>query len=146
MVDAGIACPDSTIEKFKELQKGRAYHAVIFKIANKKEVIVDAVVENDDTDEGEWDWDVICEKIVESGEPRFAACDFHWRGKKEDRDMTKVLFISWTPESARPGDKMLYASTKEGFKAKLDGVQKVIQATDDSELGHEAIVEHIDAL
>jgi len=143
MVDAGIACPDEVIQTFKSLQTGHESHAIIFKIEDKKRVVVEWTLEN--TEDSDWDWDLICDKICESGEPRFAVCDFHYRSK-EDLDQTKLLFVAWTPETARPGDKMLYASTKEGFKAKLDGVQKVVQATDEGDLDHKAVCERVDSL
>jgi len=142
MVDAGIECPDDVIQKFKQLQTGHRYHFIIFKIQDKKRVIVESTHDNDDTDEGDWDWDKFCDTITETGEPRFAACDFHYQSK-DDLDKTKLLFVSWTPETARPGDKMLYASTKEGFKSKLDGVQKVLQATDESDLDHTSICQNV---
>lgn len=140
MVDAGIECPDEVIQTFKKLQRGNEYHCITFKIVNKKKVAVDWLMNNDD--DTDWDWDVICDELTKSGEPRFAACDFHFLNS-ENLDTTKLLFVAWCPETARPGDKMLYASTKEGFKAKLDGVQKVLQATDDGQLDHSEICRQV---
>ncbi|VAI39065.1 unnamed protein product [Triticum turgidum subsp. durum] len=47
---------------------------------------------------------------------------------------SKIFFIHWSPESADARNKMLYASSTEGLKKELDGVQIDVQATDASEL------------
>lgn len=142
MVDAGIQTPDEVIAKFKQMQLGNEYHYVIYKIANKRNVAVDVVLEAGKAD---WDWDAFCDVLASSGEPRFATVDFHFLGK-DNLDKTKLLFVAWTPETSKPGDKMLYASTKEGFKAKLDGVQKVLQATDESELDYDHVKDTVESL
>lgn len=142
MVDAGIQTPDDVIATFKEMQLGNNFHYVIYRIANKRNVAVDKVL---DADNNEWDWDAFCDAISESKEPRFATVDFHYQSK-DGLDKTKLLFVAWTPETSKPGDKMLYASTKEGFKAKLDGVQKVLQATDESELDYDHVKDTVESL
>ena len=53
----------------------------------------------------------------------------------------KLLFVSWVPDTAKPKDKMVYASIKEAFIESLVGVQIKTQCTDDSELSKEAIAE-----
>lgn len=146
MVDAGIQTPDAVIRDFKEMQLGNKLHWVIYKIANKREV--QTLSKWGTGANEEWDWDTFCEQLMGDSnkvEPRFATVDFHFEGK-DGRDQTKLLFVSWTPENSRPGDKMLYASTKEGFKSKLDGVQKVLQATDESELDYDHVKDTVESL
>lgn len=142
MVDAGIQTPDEVIKAFKGMQLGNNFHYIIYRIQEMKYVSVDSVL---DVDKAEWDWDAFCDAITESGEPRFATIDFHYKSK-DNFDTTKLLFVSWVPEIAKPGDKMLYASTKEGFKSKLDGVQKVLQATDESELDYDFVKAKVESL
>lgn len=91
----------------------------------------------------EWDWDEFCEKITKTGEPRFAVVDFHYRSKKLDVDKKDEIFVSWTPESSKPKDKMLYASTKEGLKQKFEGCFKSLQANEDEQLEHESVRDNV---
>lgn len=142
MVDAGIHTPDEVLAAFKEMQIKNKFHYIIFGIKNKKHVYVDHSAEQEAE---EWDWDNFVEKLSESGEPRFATVDFHYKSK-DGLDKTKLLFVAWTPETSRPGDKMLYASTKEGFKNKLDGVQKVLQANDEAELEYDHVQGVVESL
>lgn len=57
-----------------------------------------------------------------------------------------LQFQTWwslcrAPETAKIKQKMVYASTKEGFKKKLVGVAVEVQGTDFSEISHEAVLE-----
>ena len=60
--------------------------------------------------------------------------DFVWEGSAGETPPSKIFFTHWPPESADARNKMLYASSTEGLKKELDGVQIDVQATDASEL------------
>eukprot|EP00481_Brizalina_sp_1-RS-2013_P000113 TRINITY_DN10264_c0_g1_i1.p1 TRINITY_DN10264_c0_g1~~TRINITY_DN10264_c0_g1_i1.p1 ORF type:complete len:102 (-),score=24.34 TRINITY_DN10264_c0_g1_i1:127-432(-) len=52
----------------------------------------------------------------------------------------KLLFVAWSPDTAKGKDKMVYASVREAFIESLVGIQIKIQCTDDSELSKEEII------
>ena len=58
----------------------------------------------------------------------------------EGRETSKMVFISWIPDTAKIRSKMLYAGSKEAIKSALVGVGISIQATDHSELDLDASV------
>merc|ERR1719357_1471383 len=60
------------------------------------------------------------------------------RVKKE-----KLFLMSWCPDSAKIKKKMLYSSSFDALKKCLVGVQKYIQATDESEASAESVEEQL---
>eukprot|EP01083_Nonionella_stella_P076757 209311_1 len=136
-MDAGIETPDEVIADFRELQQsgrkkgGPRY--LILKIKDKKSIYVHE--KNCDED---FDWDSFVDVLVENS-PCFAVNDFHFDDNGVDR--TKLLFVSWIPDTCRAMEKMLYSSTSEGLKTKLDGIQKKVQATDESDLDYDNVVQ-----
>uniref|UniRef100_A0ACD6AB11 Uncharacterized protein n=1 Tax=Avena sativa TaxID=4498 RepID=A0ACD6AB11_AVESA len=55
---------------------------------------------------------------------------------------SKIFFISWSPATADVRSKMVYASSNEGFKKELDGVQVDVQATEPGELTLDILKAH----
>jgi len=58
----------------------------------------------------------------------------------DGRPTSKMVFISWNPDTASVRPKMLYSGSKEALKSTLTGVGIHINATDYSELDLEASV------
>ena len=56
---------------------------------------------------------------------------------------SKIFFVSWSPATADVKSKMVYASSCEGFKKELDGVQIDLQATEPSELTLDVLNDHV---
>ena len=76
---------------------------------------------------------------------RFAVYDFQYRNA-DDCVFNKLVFVMWSPDGALLKKKMLYASTKDFFKTKLDGITLELQATDVDEVTEEAMREHVAAV
>lgn len=58
----------------------------------------------------------------------------------DGRETSKLVFISWNPDTASVRPKMLYSGSKEALKAALQGVGIHINATDHSELDLETAI------
>ncbi len=52
----------------------------------------------------------------------------------------QIVFITWTPDTAKVRNKMMYAGSKESIKTALVGVQVHLQATDQSELERDHVI------
>ncbi|KAJ3254980.1 cofilin [Boothiomyces macroporosus] len=63
---------------------------------------------------------------------RYAVYDFEYNTGDGPRNKL-------SPDSAKIKQKMLYASSKDGLRKKLDGVYTEIQCTDPSEVSYEAV-------
>ncbi|KAJ3270077.1 cofilin [Terramyces sp. JEL0728] len=72
---------------------------------------------------------------------RYAVYDFEY--STGDGPRNKLLFYTWSPDSAKIKQKMLYASSKDGLRKKLDGVYTEIQCTDPSEVSYEAVLDKV---
>eukprot|EP00112_Aurelia_sp_Birch-Aquarium-sp1_P009831 Seg2132.6 transcript_id=Seg2132.6/GoldUCD/mRNA.D3Y31 product=Cofilin protein_id=Seg2132.6/GoldUCD/D3Y31 len=49
---------------------------------------------------------------------------------------SKLVMIYWSPDDAQSKQKMVYTSTKHGFKAKLTGIQSMLECNDMEELSY----------
>ena len=73
-------------------------------------------------------------------EPRYFV--FDWDGvTKDGRQVSKIFFVSWVPDTCKAKTKMLYASSKQALRNALDGVQLDHQATDYDEITPEELNE-----
>ena len=59
---------------------------------------------------------------------------------KDGRQTSKMVFISWNPDTASIRSKMIYSGSKEVIKSALAGVGIHINATDYSELDLEEAI------
>ncbi|MFS7961447.1 putative actin-depolymerizing factor domain, ADF/Cofilin, ADF-H/Gelsolin-like domain superfamily [Helianthus anomalus] len=108
---SGMAVHDECKLKFMDLKEKRTHRFIIYKIEEKqKQVMVEKVGEPAQTYD------------------EFTTC-------LPDNECRYVV----SPDTARVRNKMIYASSKDRFKRKLDGIQVELQATDASEMGLEVI-------
>ena len=70
---------------------------------------------------------------------RYAVIDLEFE-TDDGRPTSKLVFISWNPDTASVRPKMLYSGSKEAIKAALNGVGIHINATDHSELDLETSI------
>jgi len=78
---------------------------------------------------------------------RYGVYDFEYthqcQGTTEASKKEKLFLMSWCPDSAKIKKKMLYSSSFDALKKCLVGVQKYIQATDESEASAESVEEQL---
>ncbi|KAJ7972658.1 Actin-depolymerizing factor [Quillaja saponaria] len=129
---SSMAVPDDSKNTFLELKRKKIHRYVIFKVDEKnKEVVVEktggpAESYNDFT------------ASLPENDCRYAVYDFDYV-TSENCQKSKIFFIAWSPSTSRIRAKMLYATSKDGFKHELDGVHYEIQATDPSEMDLEVL-------
>ncbi len=64
---------------------------------------------------------------------RYAVYDYEYQ-TDDGRETSKLVFFHFVPDICPPSKKMIYASTKDSIKAKLDGVSKDFQVNDYDDL------------
>ncbi len=74
---------------------------------------------------------------------RYAVIDFEF--EKDGCKKSKIIFVTWVPDTAPIRKKMIYASSKDKFKRELDGIQVEIQGTDFSEVEEKVFIEKVGA-
>jgi len=70
-------------------------------------------------------------------ECRWAIYDFEYDNGEGKRN--KLLFYSWSPDTSRIKEKMVYAASKDALRKALDGIAAEIQGTDSSEVSFETV-------
>nr|UDD75342.1 actin-depolymerizing factor 3 [Deschampsia antarctica] len=135
---SGVAVNEECVKAFQELRAERKHRFVVYKLDDDlQQVVVDKVggVESAFDD---------LTAALPADDCRYAVYDLEFVTDDAcgDTPRSKIFFISWSPETADVKNKMVYASSNEGFKKELDGVQIDVQATDTSELTLEILKDH----
>lgn len=123
---SGVAVDDEITGTFQEFKLNKKVRYYIYKIENKNKIVIEKSGERSLT------YDDFASSLPEN-EPRYGLIDLEFQ-TKDGRPTSKLIFISWNPDTAKVRDKMIYSSSKEAIKSALNGVGIHINATDQSEL------------
>jgi len=129
-----IKASDDAMGAYNDMKLKHKIAYLVFHVAKSEDgktqhIAVEKQAKKEDLDE---DYrESFIDAVKESGSCRYGVVDYQ----------NKLLFVSWVPDTAKPKDKMVYASIKEAFIESLVGIGTKIQCTDDSELSTEMIAE-----
>ena len=133
---SGITVTDECMVAFDEIKKKKLHRYVIFSISeDNKFVICSSKGERSST------YAQFVEGLPKTT-PAYVIYDYEYM--KEDVQRDKLVFISWIPDTAKTKPKMMYASTKDSVKAKIEGGVVEVQSTDVSELSPEYIMSKVE--
>eukprot|EP01114_Cavostelium_apophysatum_P006652 TRINITY_DN18071_c0_g1_i1.p2 TRINITY_DN18071_c0_g1~~TRINITY_DN18071_c0_g1_i1.p2 ORF type:complete len:140 (-),score=37.73 TRINITY_DN18071_c0_g1_i1:115-534(-) len=132
---SGVAVSDECISKFNELKLGHSYRYIIFKLNDSNTEIV---VEKTAPPTATWEEFV---KELPASDCRYAAYDFEFSVEGGQRE--KILFVLWSSDQAKTKSKMLYTSSKDAIKKKLNLMSNDIQATDAAEIDYNVVLEKV---
>lgn len=131
-----VAVADESLAAFNDLKLGKKHKFVIFALNDKKtEIVVDET--STDTD-----YDAFLEKLPEN-ECKYAIYDFEYEIGGGEGKRSKIVFFTWSPDTAPVRSKMVYASSKDALRRALNGVAADIQGTDFSEVAYESVLERV---
>ncbi|KAF8708597.1 hypothetical protein HU200_029973 [Digitaria exilis] len=130
--------------RFQELRAGRAHRFVVFKVDDSlQQVVVDKVGPRESS------FDDLTAALP-ADDCRYAVYDHDFTVGDAtavvadgEAPRSKIFFVAWSPAAADVRSKMVYASSCEGFKKELDGVQIDLQATEPSELTLDVLKDHV---
>merc|ERR1711933_294594 len=105
---------------------GKNLRFYTYKIENKKKIIIDQTGQRDQT------YEDFCATLPDD-EPRYGVIDLEYT-TDDGRPTSKLLFVTWNPDSGPVMKKMLYSSSKEQIKTALNGIQRTVNCTDRAEL------------
>ncbi|KAJ9454553.1 Actophorin [Diplonema papillatum] len=119
----GVSCSADCVKEFEALKTKQAYQGLEFVIDG------DTIVIGQKFDKG-CSWDDFVAKVSEDA--RYYVWDFSFEdgGVKK----SKILFISWNPDSGKVKTKMLYAGSKDALKKKIEGGLIEVQANGKDDL------------
>ncbi|KAK6458754.1 uncharacterized protein RJT20DRAFT_123820 [Scheffersomyces xylosifermentans] len=136
MVCANVAVADESLTAFNDLKLGKKYKFIIFTLNDAKTQIV---VEHTSS---ETDYDAFLEKLPEN-ECKYAIYDFEYEIGGGEGKRSKIVFFTWSPDTAPIRSKMVYASSKDALRRALNGVASDVQGTDFSEVAYESVLEKV---
>jgi len=134
-MSSGVAVSDAVLNVYQELKLGHAHRFALFKLsADMGEVVVDQTAPPSST------YQDFVSKLP-SNDCRYAVFDFEY--EQDGGSRNKIVFVVWSPDSAKIKAKMLYASTKDAIRKKLVGIGTEVQATDAAEIDRDAVLEKV---
>jgi cofilin len=122
----------TSFNKFKLQQEPYKLRYFIYSIKDKKTIVIEKQGARDKT------YEDLVEDLPEN-DCRYALIDLEFE-TDDGRPTSKLVFISWNPDTASIRPKMLYSGSKEALKTALVGVGNHINATDHSELDLETAI------
>lgn len=130
----GVEVDDEVVNTFQsfKLQQGEKLRYIIYKIENKKTIVIDSKGARDKT------YDDFCGELPDD-DCRYGLIDLDFT-TTDGRPTSKLVLITWNPDTGPIRAKMLYSGSKEALKSALNGVGIHINATDHSELDWETSV------
>ncbi|KAM7488509.1 hypothetical protein LguiB_025993 [Lonicera macranthoides] len=118
---SGMSVDNHGKNTYMELKRGKKYRYLIYKIDEKKKVVVvEKIGDRADTHS----------QFVASLPPddcRFAIYDLDFLHSDASRKM-KILLIHWCPDLSEAHAKVLYAYSLSGLKKDLEGIHREVQA------------------
>jgi len=134
-MSSGVAVSDEVVTKYQELKLGHQHRFLFFKLTDDlKEVTFERA-----SSPGQDSYDDFVAALPPN-DCRYAVYDFAFKAE-DGGDRNKILFVLWCPDTAKVKAKMIYTSTKDSIRKKLVGIGSEIQATDKSEIAHDAVLE-----
>ncbi|ODV88799.1 hypothetical protein CANCADRAFT_128855 [Tortispora caseinolytica NRRL Y-17796] len=136
MARSGVAVANEVQKAFEDLKLSRNSKFVVYKLNdNRTEIVVDQV----STD---GDYETFISALPEN-DCRYAVYDFEYDTTSGEGKRSKIVFFSWSPDTAPVRSKMIYASSRDGLRRSLNGIASEIQGTDFSEIAYESVLERV---
>ncbi|CUM48725.1 unnamed protein product [Debaryomyces fabryi] len=131
-----VAVADESLTAFNDLKLGKKYKFIIFALNDQKtEIVVEETSTNTD-------YDAFLEKLPEN-ECKYAIYDFEYEIGGGEGKRSKIVFFTWSPDTAPIKSKMIYASSKDALRRALNGVSSDVQGTDFSEVAYESVLDRV---
>ncbi|WWC88140.1 cofilin [Kwoniella dendrophila CBS 6074] len=133
-LSSGVQPTQECLEKFQELKTGKKMTYVIYGLSEDKKSIIVLKTSEDK------DFDNFVGELPEK-ECRWAVYDYEFTLPGGEGIRNKLVFVVWSPDDANVKNKMMFASSKDALRRRLEGIHIEIQATDFSEITKDAILE-----
>ncbi|KAJ3389870.1 cofilin [Chytriomyces hyalinus] len=139
---SGVGADDACVNLFEEMKLRRKYAFIVYKIDGDQIVVDMALTAEESAALGsEASYEKFIAQMPE-GEGRYGVFDFEYN-TGSDGIRNKLVFFLWAPDTARIKSRMLYASSKQAIRLRLNGINTEIQCTDPAELSFESVFEKL---
>lgn len=131
-----VAVADESLQAFNDLKLGKKHTFILYGLNDNKTEIVVRETSSDKS------YDAFLEKLPED-DCLYAIYDFEYEINGNEGKRSKIVFFTWSPDTAPVRSKMVYASSKDALRRALNGVSTDIQGTDYSEVSFETVLERV---
>lgn len=139
---SGVALGADVKGEYLLMKQKSKYKYMMFKLSeDKTEIIRDPGMSllkedlSDDQDDRAC-WNEMVTKLIPA-EPRYIVYDIH-SVTKDNRQVDKLLFISWCSDGCPIKKRMVHASSEDTIKKNLEGIHgQIIQAHDKDDMEYE---------
>lgn len=136
MSKSGVEVDDEVVKAFNDMKLNRSHRHLTLAIKDGTSIVLEKASERSET---------YAELFATlPNEPRYYVIDFEFELSETEGSRSKLVFMYWCPDTAKVRPKMLYASSKEAAKRKLDGVFEV-QANDKGDADEAYIISKLKA-
>ncbi|KAI8814239.1 hypothetical protein BJ742DRAFT_786893 [Cladochytrium replicatum] len=136
-MSSGVGVVNDALSLFEDMKLRRKYSWIVYKIDDGK--IVPEKYAEPGTPEASYD---SFAQLFPAEEGRYGVFDLEYQ-TAEDGVRNKLIFIMWAPNSAKIKFRMLYASSKQALRDRLQGIHAEVQCTELSEIAFESVFENV---
>ncbi|XP_076094331.1 cofilin-1-like isoform X2 [Mytilus galloprovincialis] len=126
MAMSGVGLCDGVVKTYDTKLKTKHLLDALVLLINKKEKR--QIVAEHEFEAGTLPFEAL-KKILPPKEPRFVLYDYNYTTENEQKH-SKIILVSWSPDEAPMKEKMIYASSKDAVKKKLQAIKIEVQAND----------------
>ena len=142
-MSSGVVAKEECISIYNDLKLSRKFRFIIYCISEDgSSVTVEKASPPSDHPSSRQAFDAFV-KSLPSNDCRYSVFDFEYEKNGGEGIRNKIIFVAWSPDSAKVKNKMLYASSKDALRKRLEGIATEIQATDSDEIKYESVLEKI---
>mmetsp|Transcript_519 Transcript_519/g.1490 ORF Transcript_519/g.1490 Transcript_519/m.1490 type:complete len:144 (-) Transcript_519:155-586(-) len=135
-MSTGVAVDSEVESTFQDFKLGRPVDGkklryMTYKIEDSK-IVVAGVGEKSKT------YEDFCDDL-EDDKCLYAAIDLEFK-TTDGRPTSKLIMLTWVPDTGKIRDKMMYSGSKEALKTSLNGIGIHLNCTDRAELDFETSI------
>lgn len=136
MSRSGVGLAPNCITTYEELKLGKQPKPkyIVYKLSDDKKSIE---VEEASTDV---DYKTFLDKLPDN-DCRYAIYDFDYELPGGEGKRNKIIFVTWSPDTAPIRSKMIYSSSKEALRRSLTGIGDDLQVSDKEDIKHAQVLE-----
>lgn len=142
-MSSGVIATDECISKYNELKLSRKYRFILYRISDDAKTInIEKTVTPSEHQSAREAYECFRSGLPQD-DCRYAVFDYEYEKAPGEGIRSKIVFVAWSPDVAKVKSKMLYASSKDALRKKLEGIATEVQATESEEITYEAVLEKV---
>lgn len=142
-MSSGVIATDDCISSYNDLKLFRKYRFILYRISDDaKSINIEKTVSPSEHKSARDAYEAFRQGLP-IDDCRYAVFDYEYEKAPGEGIRSKIVFVAWSPDVAKVKSKMLYASSKDALRKKLEGIATEVQATEPGEITYEAVLDKV---